>query len=386
MKATLLASLLFSSALAWSRFNVGNNSHGQQLTCGGAVFTEQVKKTVRGENPDVPVSIVARYPLLNPLVKFMSDFHVYCAITLLVVAILQFVRPKGNDAGYEMEHVWRGRIVAWGIAPHYVFIGLILNWYAVHLNLEDWQLAPPASDWRLQISYIIPFAINVFVAFAQGFFLCRYSFMPQWTATPLKWLSAFSILFWFTVGVYQTGSQALRLGLGGFGKPPEDVVPGGSDDKAVYEAVQRFFSDENLIVLIVGTCQACQDLIFFKCLQLVEKSGNKELAWKDMHKWAMVDLMYQAGVIFGLFLGFFPYCLFGFPDWTCIRSPWFAAPFIAVFISPVLPHVTWIYSFVSALFGPVEKIIEFSKDNHAWDVPYDGPKGKTGLYETLSKA
>ena len=31
------------------------------------------------------------------------------------------------------------------------------------LDVTDWKLAPPASDWRLQVSYIIPFAINTLV-------------------------------------------------------------------------------------------------------------------------------------------------------------------------------------------------------------------------------
>ena len=121
-----------------------------------------------------------------------------------------------------------------------------------------------------------------------GFWLCRYRFMPPWTATPLKYLSLFSVSFWLTVGVYQTGSQAFGLGLGAFGLPPEKAVPGGTTDS------QDFFKDINLIVLAVGTMQAGQDFVAYKCLCLVEASGTKELAWKDLHKWAMIDLAYQA--------------------------------------------------------------------------------------------
>lgn len=156
------------------------------------------------------------------------------------------------------------------------------------LDVTDWKLAPPASDWRLQVSYIIPFAINTLVAMCMGFWLCRYRFMPPWTATPLKYLSLFSVSFWLTVGVYQTGSQAFGLGLGAFGLPPEKAVPGGTTDS------QDFFKDINLIVLAVGTMQAGQDFVAYKCLCLVEASGTKELAWKDLHKWAMIDLAYQA--------------------------------------------------------------------------------------------
>lgn len=39
----------------------------------------------------------------------------------------------------------------------------MLNYHAIMLDVTDWKLAPPASDWRLQVSYIIPFAINTLV-------------------------------------------------------------------------------------------------------------------------------------------------------------------------------------------------------------------------------
>jgi len=318
-------------------------------------MSEQIAKNIRGESPEVPVSIIARYPLLDPYVKFLSDFHVYCAVILLAIVMVQMLRKVKGDS----FHVALGRILSYLIAPHYVFIGCLLNYHAIMLDVTDWKLAPPASDWRLQVSYIIPFAINTLVAMCMGFWLCRYNFMPPWTATPLKYLSLFSVSFWLTVGVYQTGSQAFGLGLGAFGLPPE--TPGGTTDS------QDFFKDINLIVLAVGTMQAGQDFVAYKCLCLVEASGTKELAWKDLHKWAMIDLAYQAGVIFALFLAFFPYCLYGLPDWTCIESPFFAAPLISVFLVPVMLQASWIASFLKALFGG--DIARFSKNNHKWDKP-----------------
>jgi len=361
LRLFLLATLI-AAASAWSRFNVGDKvdrrGNKSPITCGGALMSEQIAKNVRGENPDVPVSLIARYPLLDPFVKFLSDFHVYCAIALLLIVMFQMLRKVKADS----FHVCVGRIASYLIAPHYVLIGCILNYYAINLDLKDWLLAPPASDWRLQISYIIPFAINTQVSMCMGFFLCRYSFMPQWTATLLKWLSGFSIVFWMTIGLYQTGSQAFGLGLGSFGLPVEKSVPGGTAD------AQPFFDGGlNLIVFFVGTFQAGQDYIAYKCLSLVEKSGNAELAWKDMHKWAMIDLTYQAGVIFALFLAFFPYCLYGLPEWTCIESPFFAAPVITVFLVPVLLQASWIAKFLAALFGPADAIKAFSKPNHKWD-------------------
>jgi len=258
-------------------------------------------------------------------------------------------------------HVFLGKVLSYSIAPHYVFIGCVLNYYAIMLDVADWKLAPPASDWRLQISYIIPFALNTLVAMAMGFYLCRYDFMPPWTATPLKWLSLLSVVFWCTVGIYQTASQAFGLGLGAFGLPVEKAVPGGTLDG------QDFFTSVNLIVLMVGSMQAGQDYVAYKVLAIVEKSGTEEIAWKDMHKWAMIDLSYQAGVIFALFLAFFPYCLYGLPDWTCLSSPFFAAPVITVFLIPVMLQASWIGKFLGALFGG--DIATFSKANHKWDRP-----------------
>merc|ERR1712046_537529 len=107
----------------------------------------------------------------------------------------------------------------------------------------------------------------------------------------------------------------------------------------------------------------------YKCLVIVEKSGNEILAWKDMHKWAMIDLTYQAGVIFALFLAFFPYCLYGAPEWTCLESPFYAAPVIMIFLIPVMLQYAWIAKFLTALFGGLDAIKAFSKPNHKWDAP-----------------
>jgi len=356
---SIFVSIVIHSAAAWSRYNVGNKS--PPMTCGGGVMNAQTIKNIKGENPAVPVSSIARYPLLDPFVKFLSDFHVYCAIVVLVIVMFQMLRKIKGD----QLHVMLGRVLSFAIAPHYVAVGMLLNYYAINMPLEDWKLAPPASDWRLQVSYIIPFAINTFVAMAMGFWLCRYGFMPPWTATPLKWLSAFSILFWCTVGLYQTGSQAFGLGLGSFGLPVEKSVPGGQVD------AQAFFDGGlNLIVFLVGTMQAGQDYVAYKCLALVEAAGgNADLSWKDMHKWAMIDLTYQAAVIFALFLAFFPYCLYGAPEWTCLESPFYAAPVISVFLIPVMMQAVWVKNFLTALFGGTDAIKAFSKPSHKFDTP-----------------
>jgi len=251
--------------------------------------------------------------------------------------------------------------------PHYVAIGCWLNVLAIYMPLEDWKLAPPLSEWRMQTAYIWPFAANILVSNCMGFFLCRYSFMPQAAATPLKWLTAASIAFWWTIGLYMMGSQAFELGLGGFGA---DVVsPGGDKDNIA----QPFWQPMTFVIVAVGTVQSLQDLVAYKALVIVEESGTTVLSWKDMHKWAMVDLMWQAAVIFGFFASYFPFCLYGFPEWTCISSPFFAVPLILVLSLPIVPHAKWTYGFIGALFSG--KMAEFSKLGHAWDGIKDGSYG-----------
>ena len=46
-------------------------------------MSEQIAKNIRGENPDVPVSLTARFPMLNPAEKFFSYFNVYSTHPLL---------------------------------------------------------------------------------------------------------------------------------------------------------------------------------------------------------------------------------------------------------------------------------------------------------------
>ena len=61
---TVLAALVAGASGWGSRVNVGSDARGNPLTCGGAMMSEQIKKNIRGENPAVPVSLIARYPFL----------------------------------------------------------------------------------------------------------------------------------------------------------------------------------------------------------------------------------------------------------------------------------------------------------------------------------
>ena len=128
-----LAALLLPGASCWTRFNVGNATvgpnKGKILTCSGGIMSEQIAKNIRGENPDIPVSLTARFPMLNPAEKFFSDFHVYSAVILLIVMWVNFAGPKGNDADPAKAkfHIYFGRLASWLVSPHYALVGAILN-------------------------------------------------------------------------------------------------------------------------------------------------------------------------------------------------------------------------------------------------------------------
>jgi len=387
---SMLIACLATSVYAFSRFNIGNDASGNPLTCAGAAMSEQIKKTVRGENLEVPVSIIARYPFVETFVKNMSDFHTICAVVLMILIFVQMFRPYGSspNKAEAKAHVIIGKIVSYGIAPHYVLIGCVLNYYAIMLPLEDWKLAPPASEWRLHIAYIIPFALNILVSMVQGFYLMRKPmFSSKTMAMVMKYISLCSCMFWLVFGNYMCGAQALGY-LGAFGLGIEKVVPGAPSDQKTADMIQGFFQPINVIVLMVGNCQAGQDYINYKCGEHVQRAGLNDLSWKDMHKWSMINLSYQAGVIFGLFVGFFPYCVvfeeYGFPEWTCVQHPVFTAPFIMLFLLPIMQHIGWTMKFIPAVCGDAAKIRAFSKNTHKWDVPQVGSLAGT-VAETLTK-
>jgi len=235
-------------------------------------------------------------------------------------------------------------------------------------KMEDWLLGTDVTGWRAQMAYITPFGLNVLVCTFMGFYLNRYAFMkPQPWATILKYISSISILFWFTIGMYMQGSQVLGY-MGSFGLPLEKTLDGAG---TYTTENQSWFRTIALLTMQVGTLQAGFDFINFKILSIVEESGNTVIAWKDMHKWCMINLAFQAGFIFGFFVAIFPFCSYGLPEWTCLPLL-FAAPIAIACCWPVMVHIVWTYNFVKALFGYGTSIKEFSKANHKWD------KGKGG--------
>ena len=48
------------------------------------------------------------------------------------------------------------------------------------------------------------------------------------------------------------------------------------------------------------------DYTNYKILSIVQKTGNEEIAWKDMHKWAMLVLGFEGGFVAGLVVVQFP--------------------------------------------------------------------------------
>ena len=193
-----------------------------------------------------------------------------------------------------------------------------------------------------QTSYIVPFGFNIVVVMCTGFFLNRYDFMPRSFARPLKYLCAFNLFWYVTVGLYMPFAQVLGYD-GAFG-----LVSPAAPGEIEGDPAQNWFRQFNVVVLGLSSQQALFDYINFKALReclesqkigtpaatlaskpnswppvqvldTVLASGNSVLSWKDMHKWSMLDLSFQAFAIFGAFFAYFPFCLWeGFPDW---RSP-----------------------------------------------------------------
>jgi len=340
------------------------NINGKGLTCGGAMMSEAIHRNQRGENPDVPIGMISRFPMLDPVERYISNFHVYCAIFLMIVIYVNFAGPKGNDPDPSRAafHVWFGRIFSWLMAPHYAIVGLILNYYAIMSpSMEDWLLGTDITGWRAQLAYITPFGLNVFVCTFMGFFLCKALPAKGWAAM-LKWVSVLSIIFWLTIGVYVLGSQLVG-GMGAFGLPVEKALDGAG--KYTTEN-QDWFRTVAFLTFSAGFLQAFFDYVNYKILCIVESSGTTIIAWKDMHKWAMLNLAFQAGFIFGFFVAIFPYCSFGFPEWTCLPLG-AAAPIAIVCVWPCIVHFKWMKDFVKALLSG--NIGEFSKSSHKWDKP-----------------
>ncbi len=70
MSSLLLCLFMIDPTVAYSRYDVGGKT--PPMTCGGGIMNAQTIKTIKGENPNVPVSIIARYPLLDHFVKGLS--------------------------------------------------------------------------------------------------------------------------------------------------------------------------------------------------------------------------------------------------------------------------------------------------------------------------
>ncbi|KAJ3074604.1 hypothetical protein HDU98_010792 [Podochytrium sp. JEL0797] len=301
-----------------SRLNIGGNP---PRTCGGAILSDAILANIRGENPVVPVSLIARYPLLGPIVRNLSNIHVWSAIAVLFIIYVQLLTRKGTSV-----HVALGRFMKYAILSHFFVVAFILNGLAINIPVKDWELSPPLSDWRAQVAYIVPFGITTSVGALIAFARPEGGLSKNMKAS-LRAASLFSICWWFTVGLYISVSQALG-GLGNFGFP----VPAEGE-------AQVFFAPINVVLILVGTMQAGLDWINYLVV-------GKSLIWIENHKWGIFVFSYQAIVIFANFLAYFPLCAFGFPEWTCILSPIFAVPVMVVMMLPLFPHIIWVATFV----------------------------------------
>ena len=71
-------------------------------------MSEAIHRNTRGENPAVPVGMISRFPMLDPVERYISNFHVYCAIVLMVVLYVNFAGPKGNGASADTDPATSG--------------------------------------------------------------------------------------------------------------------------------------------------------------------------------------------------------------------------------------------------------------------------------------
>ena len=188
----------------------------------------------------------------------------------------------------------------------------------------------------------MPFAITTTVGALIGFFInLTYPFTVPIATTLTKYACVFSMVWWFTIGQYIVISQ-ISGGLGDFGR---FSVP-------AYGEAQAFFKPVNVIVLLVGTTQACIDWLNFKVLALIERGsgGADKLSWIEQHKWGVFVFSYQAIVIFAVFIAYFPFCLWdGWASWTCISTPLLAIPVIVVLFIPLYPQMPWAFRFIKKM-------------------------------------
>jgi len=317
-----------------------------KFTCAGTMRTPQIERTIRNENPDVPVALVSRIPLQNGAMLLFNGIHVYGVFALAAMLLWQFALPKGTD-----WHVARGRIVSYGILPWFLPAAWVLELLSVFKDVKDFWAAPPLIDFRGQVSYIVPFGLHVVVSAFLAFYLFRKEWCGQGWALGLIYVEMVSLAWGLVVGMYMN-IDMMRGGRGTFGMGEliwDNLVEGGHHAPEPAPFYQWIAS-----ILLIGTFwQFALDAFTLRVLVLVCRSsggggGKSHVSWVEQHKIGVLMLYAQGAFISGAFVTFVPYCVVfrGWPEWTCVDNVYIAIMFVIVFELPVIVHYRWIASFV----------------------------------------
>ena len=87
-----------------------------------------------------------------------------------------------------------------------------------------------------------------------------------------------------------------------------------------------------------------------KLAMVIENTGNDRISWREQHKLSSIIFMFQSGFICGSFVAYFPWCLYGYPDWTCVTNSTLTLTIVMfLFMIPALPQLPWAYTMVKKL-------------------------------------
>ena len=357
MKQVLLTLCTLPLTYSWGRLNGAPhetrlvNVNGTmtntsvQFTCAGTIRTPQIERTIRNENADVPVALISRIPLQNGVFKFFNAVHVYGVFILATMLLIQFALDKGT-----FWHVVRGRVVAYAILPWFLTAAWVLQFMAVFKDVDDYWAAPPLIDYRGQVSYIVPFGLHVVVCTFLAFYVFKFDNCNDTILTLLIYVEEFSIVWGLVVGMYVNADMTAG-GRANFGVGKlmwDDLVENG----VRAPAATPFYSWIGSILLIATLWQLTLDIFTLKILFILRQSKNKLIEWREQHKIGVLMFFAQAAFITGAFVGFFPYCVFGWAEWTCVDNVYMVLPVVVLFEIPVIFYIRWIGSFV-------HKIVKF---------------------------
>jgi len=326
----------------WGRLNAApeqlrlNSTTAVRFTCAGAVRTSLIERTIRNENPVVPVALISRIPLRDPTFRLFNALHVYGVVVIAVMLLVQLFFRKGTA-----WHVARGRIVSYAIIPPFLLTAWVLEWLAIFKNVDDYWTAPPLIDYRGQVSYIVPFGIHVVVCACVAFYVYRFDWCDVRVIDVLLGVEAVSILWGLTIGLYMNCTM-MAGGRADFGVGKlmwDDLV----EDGVHAPAATPFYQWIGSILVVATLWQLLLDAFTLKLLILLRQH---RIEWVEQHKIAVLMFFCQGAFITSAFVAFIPYCVFGWAEWTCIDNVYMVLPIVCLFELPLLPHIPWIVQFV----------------------------------------